>query len=206
MIGRFIFLKPPNKIRFFFVGFPCGSAGKESTCIVGDLSSTPGFNPSVGKIPWRKERLPTSVFWPGEFQGVAKVSDFHFFVKYRLRASLREQEAGTELDTQSIQHRFPPSTSAFLAIIRNKNHNYSLWATQKLWRNPCLLISLLPFPLPFSSFLLSFLPFLFSHHMQSAPCPSSGNKYIYPIWRFSISHLLLWIVRYFIIHYVAFFA
>ena len=22
----------------------------------------------VGKIPWRKERLPTPVFWPGEFQ------------------------------------------------------------------------------------------------------------------------------------------
>ena len=23
----------------------------------------------VGKIPWRKERLPTPVFWPGEFHG-----------------------------------------------------------------------------------------------------------------------------------------
>ena len=29
----------------------------------------PGFNPWVGKIPWRRERLPTSVFWPGEFHG-----------------------------------------------------------------------------------------------------------------------------------------
>ena len=27
----------------------------------------PGFDPWVGKIPWRKERLPTPVFWPGEF-------------------------------------------------------------------------------------------------------------------------------------------
>ena len=24
----------------------------------------------VGKIPWRRERLPTPIFWPGEFQGV----------------------------------------------------------------------------------------------------------------------------------------
>ena len=24
------------------------------------------FNPWVGKIPWRRERLPTPVFWPGE--------------------------------------------------------------------------------------------------------------------------------------------
>ena len=47
-------------------GFPGGSAGKESACNVG----RPGFNPWVGKIPWRRERLPTSVFWPGEFHGL----------------------------------------------------------------------------------------------------------------------------------------
>ena len=26
----------------------------------------PGFNPWVGKITWRRERLPAPVFWPGE--------------------------------------------------------------------------------------------------------------------------------------------
>ena len=30
----------------------------------------PGFDPWVGKIPWRKKRLPTPVFWPGEFHGL----------------------------------------------------------------------------------------------------------------------------------------
>ena len=30
----------------------------------------PGFNPWVGKVPWRRERLPTPVFWPGEFHGL----------------------------------------------------------------------------------------------------------------------------------------
>ena len=34
----------------------------------------PGFNPWVGKIPWKRERLPTPVFWPGEFPGVARNS------------------------------------------------------------------------------------------------------------------------------------
>ena len=29
----------------------------------------PGFDPWVGKIPWRRERLPTPVLWPGEFHG-----------------------------------------------------------------------------------------------------------------------------------------
>ena len=46
------------------------------------------FNPWVGKIPWRRERLPTPVFWPGEFHGLyivhcvpksrTRPSDFHF--------------------------------------------------------------------------------------------------------------------------------
>ena len=30
----------------------------------------PRFDPWVGKIPWRRERLPTPVFWPGEFHGL----------------------------------------------------------------------------------------------------------------------------------------
>ena len=30
----------------------------------------PGFNPWVEKMPWRRERLPTPVSWPGEFHGL----------------------------------------------------------------------------------------------------------------------------------------
>ena len=30
----------------------------------------PGFNPWVRKIPWRRARVPTPVFWPGEFHGL----------------------------------------------------------------------------------------------------------------------------------------
>ena len=29
----------------------------------------PGFDPWVGKITWKRERLPTPVFWPEEFHG-----------------------------------------------------------------------------------------------------------------------------------------
>ena len=58
--------------------FPCGSAGKESTCNAGVLGSIPG----LGRFPWRRERLPTPVFWPGEFHEVTKtqtqLSNFHF--------------------------------------------------------------------------------------------------------------------------------
>ena len=47
------------------MGFLGGSAGKESACNVGDLGSIPGLE----RFPWRRERLPTPVFWPGENQG-----------------------------------------------------------------------------------------------------------------------------------------
>ena len=32
------------------------------------------FDPWVGKIPWRRKRLPTPVFWPGESHGVSTKS------------------------------------------------------------------------------------------------------------------------------------
>ena len=42
----------------------------------------PRFDPWIGTIPWRRERLPTPVFWPGEFHGVTKswtrLGNFHF--------------------------------------------------------------------------------------------------------------------------------
>ena len=84
-------------------GFPGSSAGKESSCNVGDPSSIPrlgrspgewlryplqdswaplvaqtvknppacnaGFDPWVGKIPWRRKWQPTPVFLPGESHG-----------------------------------------------------------------------------------------------------------------------------------------
>ena len=52
-----------NRLTFTMckgMGFPGGSAGKESACNAGDL----GFD------PLERERLPTPVFWPGEFHGL----------------------------------------------------------------------------------------------------------------------------------------
>ena len=47
------------------LGYFGSSDGNESACNAGDL----GLIPAVGKIPWRREQLPTPVFWPGEFHG-----------------------------------------------------------------------------------------------------------------------------------------
>ena len=60
-------LAPPGKAMLTskkcFLHFRCGSGGSRLQC------GRPGFDPQVGKIPWRRERLPTPVFWPGEFHG-----------------------------------------------------------------------------------------------------------------------------------------
>ena len=48
------------------LGFPGGSEGKASACNVGDM----GLIPGLGRNPWRRERLPIPVFWPGEFHGL----------------------------------------------------------------------------------------------------------------------------------------
>ena len=53
-----------------FLGFPGGSGGKESSHNAGERGSIPGFDPWVGKIPWRRRQLPTPIFWPGEFHGI----------------------------------------------------------------------------------------------------------------------------------------
>ena len=45
--------------------FPRWYGGKESAC----QCRRCGFNPCGGKIPWRKETLPTPKFLPGEFHG-----------------------------------------------------------------------------------------------------------------------------------------
>ena len=34
------------------------------------------FDPWVGKIPWRREKLLTPVFWPGEFHGQRSLAGY----------------------------------------------------------------------------------------------------------------------------------
>ena len=58
----------------FHKGFPCGSAGKESTCNAGDLGSIPRLGRSPGEVKGRQ--LPTSVFWPRKFYGQRSLAGY----------------------------------------------------------------------------------------------------------------------------------
>ena len=53
-------------------GFPCGSAGKESTCNVGDLGSIPG----LGRYPLEKETATHSSILAGEFHGQRRLVSY----------------------------------------------------------------------------------------------------------------------------------
>src|SRR5574337_334748 len=46
-------------------GFPDGSAGKGSSTMQETWVRSLGW-----EDPWRRKRLPTPVFWPGEFHGL----------------------------------------------------------------------------------------------------------------------------------------
>ena len=71
------------RLPFSILGFPCGSAGKESTCNVRDLGSIPGLGRSPGErkgYPLQYSGLENSM--DCIVHGVAKrwtrLSDFHF--------------------------------------------------------------------------------------------------------------------------------
>ena len=66
---RSVRLSKTNKTTGLISG---GSDSKVSACNAGD----PGFNPWVGKIPWRRERLPAPVFLPGESHGQRSLAGY----------------------------------------------------------------------------------------------------------------------------------
>ena len=55
-----------EKLAMLKMGFPCDSAGRESTCNAGDQGSIPG----LGRSPGEEKGYPTPVLWPGEFHGL----------------------------------------------------------------------------------------------------------------------------------------
>ena len=60
-------------VRFSLLPFSLvATSGVYSLAVVQEQQfiPAPGFDPWVGKIPWRREWLPTPVFLPGEFHGI----------------------------------------------------------------------------------------------------------------------------------------
>ena len=71
-----------------FLGFPCGSAGKESAYDIGDLGSIPGLGRSPGEGKGYPPRYSGHglVLWPvhGVTKSQIRLSDFHFTFNFIL--------------------------------------------------------------------------------------------------------------------------
>ena len=77
LTGRYLLVNPSRPVGplsprlparsplFTSTGVPGGSAGREPTCQLRRCE----FNPSVGKMPWRRKRPRTPVFLPGRVHG-----------------------------------------------------------------------------------------------------------------------------------------
>ena len=88
-----------------FLGFPCGLAGKESTCDVGDLGSIPGLRRSPGEgigYPLLHSWLPWWLSW------------------YRTRPWCRRPGLGRPCDVEAqvpgLGHFPPPPSELFAAL------------------------------------------------------------------------------------------
>ena len=57
------------------LGFQSGTSGKEPTCQCRRCKRH-GFEPWVGKIPWRRAWQPTPVFLPGESHGQRSLAGY----------------------------------------------------------------------------------------------------------------------------------
>ena len=83
------------------MAFPCGSAGKESACNVGDLGLIPGLGRSPGEgngCPLQYSGLENSM--DSIVHGVARMSDFHFLFHSIVNVSCYhhfiDEETGSE--------------------------------------------------------------------------------------------------------------
>jgi len=89
-----------------YIGFPGSLDGKESACNVRDR---PGFDPWVGKIPWRRAWQPTLVFLPGESPWIEEPGWLQFM----------EQRVGhdwvTKHSTYTCQSQSPNPSHALLS-------------------------------------------------------------------------------------------
>ena len=74
---------------YVFMGFPCGSAGKESTCNAGDLGLIPGLgrSPREGKgYPLQHSGLENSMDWivHGLAKSQTRLSNLHFQFHFQI--------------------------------------------------------------------------------------------------------------------------
>ena len=81
-----------------------GSDGKESTCQYRRL----GFNPWVGKIPWRRARQTAPVFLPGESHGQRSLVGYNPMGSQRVTNTFTSLRHGLSVGPAALGSDCPP--------------------------------------------------------------------------------------------------
>ena len=102
-----------HRITTVSLGLPWWLRGKESV----SQCRRCGFDPWVGKIPWRRKWQPTPVFLPGEFHGQRSLAGYSSWGGKRVRHNLATKQ----------QQRIKHSPGANIPHIANSSHQPSRW-------------------------------------------------------------------------------
>ena len=94
---------------------PGGASGKEPACQCMRLKRC-GFNPWVGKIPWRRTRQPTPVFLPGEFHGQRSLAGYS---PWSLKESDTTEQVTLSLSYVSLGELWIGTGNTFIFIYVN---------------------------------------------------------------------------------------
>ena len=101
-----------------------------------------GFNPWVGNIPWRREQLPTPVFWPGEFHGLyslwgRKELDMTFTsLPVNIQGWFRLGLTGSiSLQFKGLQRVFSPQFKSIVSLVLSFPYGPTLTSLRDYWKN-----------------------------------------------------------------------
>ena len=120
------------------VGLPCDSGGKR----ICPKCGRPRFDPCIRKIPWRRERLPTPVFLPGEFHGHRSLAGYSPWDHIELDTTERlthmhtHNEFGITWSSHRTQTGRPSPSEIVLVIMAGEWEDGDSWLVLQafIWR------------------------------------------------------------------------
>ena len=92
-----------------YPGLPRWLSGREYAC----QCRRCGFNPRIGKIPWRRKWPPTPVFLPGKFHGQRCLADYSPWGGKRVRHNFTSKQ----YNTRQSYHTLTPSQSTRASLL-----------------------------------------------------------------------------------------
>ena len=95
------------------LGIPRGLSGKESTC----QCRRHGFDPWVGKFPWRRKWQPAPIFLPGKSHGQRSLAGYSLWGHKRVRHDLATKQQQKDPAVLSFHFSFFPVNKKYKFLL-----------------------------------------------------------------------------------------